>query len=147
MIRPVLALSLALLPALPFAAKAGPTVDAMANCLVMNTTGAERVMMIRWITFAFAAHPSVSTSVQIDASQIEPTDREVAALFTALLTERCPNETRAAYQAEGQAAIEGAFNVLGTVASSELMMAPEVSGAMTGFTAYIDETALNAVLQ
>lgn len=124
---------------------AGPSVDAMANCLVMNTTGGERLSLIRWVLLAFAAHPEAGRAITVDAAVVDPTDREIAALFTALLTERCLSETKAALAAEGDAAMEGAFSVLGQVASQELAFAPEVNARMTGFLTHVDQNALAAI--
>lgn len=135
------------LPHAPAPAAAGPAVDTLANCLVMNTSGADRVLLIRWVVFAFAAHPEAGRAVAVDPAQVGPTNLAVADLFMALLTERCPAETRAAFQAEGQMAFESAFGVLGEVASQELTLAPEVTAAMTGFLGHIDEARLAAVLQ
>ncbi len=128
-------------------AAAGPAVDAMAQCLVAQTNGEERVLMVRWMTYAFAAHPAVKGSVTVDPSLTDATDQGVAQLFTVLLTQRCVTETRAAVAAEGNAAVEGAFKVLGEVASQEAMLAPEVSGAITGFTRYIRDADFAGVLQ
>lgn len=138
---------LALLPAAAPPAAAGPAVDALSNCLVLNTSGADRVLLMRWVLFAFAAHPQAGQSITVDPAQMEGINRDLAALFMALLTERCVNETRAAFQAEGGAAFEGAFAILGQVAAQELSLAPEVTATMTGFLQHIDEAKLTSALQ
>ncbi len=129
------------------AAQAGPASDVLGQCLVAQTTGAERVMMIRWVTFAFAAHPQLGSAVTVDKGLVESTDREMAALFTALLADRCRAETEAAFDAEGQLAFQQAFMVLGQVASQELALAPEVNAAMSGFLNFLDNAKLEPLFQ
>jgi hypothetical protein len=140
-------IALALGPVAAPPVAAGPAVDALSSCLVMNTSGADRVLLMRWVLFAFSAHPQAGQSVTVDPAQLAVIDQDLATLFMALLTERCQNETRAAFQAEGGAAFEGAFAILGQVAAQELSLAPEVNATMTGFLKYVDEAKLTAVLQ
>jgi enoyl-[acyl-carrier-protein] reductase (NADH) len=141
--------TLALLCALPLpAAAVTPETEIFGQCLVGQSNGDDRILLIRWMTLAFAAHPAVQDTVSRDMSKVEEADQQVAALFTALLTERCVNEARAAVAAEGDAgaAMQKAFEMLGAVASQEAMMASEVSNALSGFIAYVDEAALMSAL-
>jgi hypothetical protein len=135
----------ALLCALPLpAAAVTPETDAFGQCLVAQSKGEDRILLARWMTLAFAAHPAVQDAVSRDMSKIDETNQGVAALFMELLTERCVTEAKAAVAAEGDAgvAMQKAFEMLGAVASQEAMMAPEVSETVNGFIAYIDEAAL-----
>ena len=141
--------ALALLCALPLpAAAVTPETEIFGQCLVGQSNGDDRILLIRWMTLAFAAHPTVQDTVSRDLSKAEEADQQVAALFTALLTERCVNEAKAAVAAEGDAgvAMQKAFEMLGAVASQEAMMASEVSNALGGFIAYVDEAALMSAL-
>lgn len=146
-----LAPALALLCTLPFPGfAASPETEAFGQCLVSQSNGADRILLARWMTLAFAAHPAVQDAVTRDASKVDETNQQVAALFTALLTERCVNEAKAAVAAEGDAsvAMQKAFEMLGAVASQEAMLAPEVSDTVNGFIAYLDEdTIMSAIGQ
>ena len=140
---------LALLCALPLpAAAVTPETEIFGQCLVGQSNGDDRILLARWMTLAFSAHPAVQDAVSRDMTKVDETNQQVAALFTALLTERCVNEAKAAVAAEGDAgaAMQKAFEMLGAVASQEAMMAPEVSETVNGFIAYVDEAALMSAL-
>jgi enoyl-[acyl-carrier-protein] reductase (NADH) len=139
----------ALLCALPLpAAAVTPETDAFGQCLVAQSKGEDRILLARWMTLAFAAHPAVQDAVSRDMSKIDETNQGVAALFMELLTERCVTEAKAAVAAEGDAgvAMQKAFEMLGAVASQEAMMASEVSNALSGFITHVDEAALMSAL-
>lgn len=138
----------ALLPALaPAPGLAGPAVDAMANCLVGNTSADDRVVLMRWMILSFAAHPVAGEGITMPEGAVDQVSQQVAAMFTTLLTQTCVAETKAAFAAEGAVAFEGAFGVLGQVAAQDLSMSPEVNGVMIDFMRYIDQSALDAALQ
>lgn len=141
--------ALALLCALPLpAAAVTPETDMFGQCLVAQSNGEDRLLLARWMTLAFAAHPAVQDAVTFDATKVDETNQQVAGLFMALLTERCVNEAKAAVAAEGDAsvAMQKAFEMLGAVASQEAMMAPEVSNTVNGFIGFVDEAALMSAL-
>lgn len=144
-----LASAFALFCALPLPALAvTPETEMFGQCLVAQSNGADRILLARWMTLAFAAHPAVQDAVSRDMAKIDETNQQVAALFMALLTERCSAEAKAAVAAEGDpsAAMQKAFEMLGAVASQEAMMAPEVSNTVNGFITYVDEAALMSAL-
>jgi hypothetical protein len=131
----------------PVPSVAGPASDILGQCLVNKTSGEERIMLIRWMSFAFAAHPQLQTSVTINQAEVEATNRAMADLFTALLADRCAIEARAAFVADGQTAFQQAFMVLGQVASQELALAPEVNAAMSGFIGFVDMARIEPLFQ
>jgi hypothetical protein len=142
-------LALGLLVTAPLSALASPATDALGQCLVGETTGNDRVLLVRWMTYAFASHPAVQNDVTIDTSKIDQLNQDVAQLFTDLITQRCADATKAAVAETGDpsTAISAAFEILGGAASQEVMQAPEVNGAITGFTNYIDETKFDGLMQ
>ncbi len=143
----VLACAMIFLP--PASVLAGPASDALGQCLVGKTTGDERLLMVRWMTLGFASHPAVHDAVTVDASKLDITNREVAKLVTDLLTNRCAQQTKAAV-AESKnpgIAIQAAFQALGGAAAQEVLMAPDVTAKLEGFSAYLDNKALETVLQ
>lgn len=126
-------------------ASAGPYADKMATCLVDNTTRAEQQTLMRWMVVAISQHPKVADIVKMDQGQREKTQRDMAKLFTSLLADRCTSAAVQAYQYEGGAAFEAAFNVLGQVAAGSLMNSPAVNKSMTEFESYLDQEKLNKV--
>lgn len=114
--------------------------SSLAECLVSQTTGADRVGLARWIGFAIAAHPSISRSVAIPEEAVERTDMQIGHLLTVLLTDRCKDEALYAFRDGGNGAFESAFEALGRVAMSEVMMDNEVNSALTKFLDYVDSS-------
>lgn len=143
-----LALAFGLLASTPLAALADPATDALGQCLVGQTTGNDRILLVRWMTFAFGAHPAVQDVVTIDAAKIDELNRNVGTLFTELITQRCAEQTKAAVASTNDPAIamQSAFQVLGAAASQEALQSPEVNASITGFTQFIDEAAIERLM-
>jgi len=147
-IRALGILSLMLMSIVPQPALAGPAADALGQCLVGKTTGDERILLVRWMTFGFASHPAVKDAITMDASKLDAANRAVAALVNDLLLNRCSEQTKAA-MAEGNnpgIAMQTAFQALGGAAAREVMTAPEVTTAISGFAAYLDKNAIAALM-
>jgi hypothetical protein len=125
-----------------------PETEIFGQCLIGKTTGDDRLLLARWMTFAFAAHSIVQDAVTVDTSKLADTDQRMAELVMALLTDRCNGEARAAVAAEGNAgvAMQKAFEMLGMVASQEVMLDPNVMTTINSFATYLDEAQLNAAL-
>lgn len=123
-----------------------PETEVFGQCLIGKTTGDDRLLLVRWITFAFASHPVVQDTVSLDASKLAETDENMANLVMALLTERCAVEAKAAVAAEGNAvvAMQKAFEMLGMVASQEVMLDPTTQARINGFATYLDEGRLDS---
>jgi len=133
----------------PMPAFAQSTGDALSQCLVGRTTGDERVLLVRWMTLAFASHPAVQDAVTVDASKMDQANRDVAKLVTDLLTNRCAEQTKAAVTSSNNPsiAIQTAFQALGGAAAREVIGSPEVVAAMSGYSKYLDKSAFLALLQ
>ncbi len=127
---------------------ATPETEAFGQCLIGKTTGEDRLLLARWMTFAFATHPVVQDAVTVDQSSLDEADRKMGDLVMALLAERCSAEVRAAVIAEGNAgvAMEKAFEMLGMVASQEVMMNPDVQNRINAFGSHLDEARLGTLL-
>ena len=134
---------------LPLSAQAGPATEALGQCLIGKTTGDDRMVMMRWMTVAFASHPSVADVVTLDRSKVAAIDQAMADLVTDLLVTRCHDQTIAAVAEAGSPgiALQTAFEALGGTAAQEAMQAPEVNQSVLGFSKYLDEKRLNEVLQ
>lgn len=118
----------------------------LANCLISQTTGSDRVALARWIGFSIAAHSSIARSVAIPEETLEQSDKRIANLLTELLTQRCVDETRAVFLVGGDAAMESAFDALGRVAMSEVMLDQNVNSSLTRFLNHVDESEFKGLL-
>ena len=87
---------------LPLSAQAGPATEALGQCLIGKTTGDDRMVMMRWMTVAFASHPSVADVVTLDRSKVAAIDQAMADLVTDLLVSRCHDQTIAAVAGAGR---------------------------------------------
>jgi hypothetical protein len=127
-------------------AAAGPATDTLSTCLVQHTSPADRQLLVRWIFAAMASHPDVKDMSAVKPEVARKLNQDTGALFQDLVVERCRAETTAAFAADGQAAINGAFEVLGKVATQGLMGDPKVDAFIAGMAANLDPAKLAEVL-
>jgi hypothetical protein len=127
-------------------ATAGPQGDAFGRCLAENTTGKERKEMARWVFVAMTAHPEMRSLSAATEADREQTSRTVGVLFTKLLSEVCAVQAKAAMQAEGSQAMNGAFGTLGQLAMQEIMTNPEVTKAVSDFERFVDKSKVEAAM-
>jgi hypothetical protein len=121
---------------------AGVFGDDLTRCLVDSTTKTDRADLVRWIFVAMAQHPLVSSMSNVKVDDKEKANKDVGALFMRLLTETCKDKTKAAIQAEGAAAIQLSFQVLGQVAAREIFADPSVVAVMSGLEKHVDSEKL-----
>jgi hypothetical protein len=131
--------------AAPRAAVAGPFNDALAVCLVKSTSEQDRTVLMRWVFAAMAAHPQVSDLGRVSKEEGDRLNREVAALFWTLVSDRCATETRDAVKYEGTDAISSSFEVLGKVAMQGLMADTAVNAYMAQMATHLDEAKMKAL--
>jgi hypothetical protein len=137
----------ALLLALALPSLGSPQAEALGRCLTDSTTGKDRKDLARWIFLAMAAHPEIRQLSNADAAATQASSRTAGQLFTRLLADDCPAQTRAAVQAGGAMAIQLAFQTLGQVAMQELMANPDVATSMADFQRHIDQPRLAPLLE
>jgi hypothetical protein len=120
-------------------AHAGPFSDSLSTCLVKKTTAAEKTVLVRWIFAAVSHHPDVKDLVAVSKDEEEKLSREMGAIFTGLLTDRCATEANDAVRYEGSKAIEAGFSTLGEVAGAGLMSHPAVAEYAGKMAAHVDQ--------
>lgn len=142
-IRPVvLVLLLAVGSTARFAAAQDTQPGGLTECLLRSTTSADKLVLVRWMFATMSLHPAVESMAPVPAEVRTKANQDMAALLARLLTDACPAEALAAFQAEDSAAIETSFGVLGEVAVTELFDDPAVAAGALAFTHYLDEEAL-----
>ena len=127
-------------------AEAGPYSDDLARCLVSSTTPADKGGLVKWIFSIASLHPQLSTASTVTTAQRDELNRNLAALFETLLTDKCRAQTQAAVRYEGPGTIEASFSVLGEAAMMELFSDKGVSQGMGAFAKYLHEEKLREVL-
>jgi len=126
-------------------AMAGVYTDDLSRCLVEKSTPGDKSILVQWIFMAIAHHPSVASLAKVTPQDADALNKKAADLFMRLLTETCEDSTKKAVQYEGSVAIQQAFQVLGQVASRELMSAPEVAAIIGGLEKHLDPKKLESL--
>ncbi len=127
-----------------FAVPSSADTQALGTCLIDSLTGKERKQLAKWIFFAIAAHPEMSSFTNITVEERLNTDRMVGQLVTRLLVDDCAEETKAAQKAN-PLAIQQAFQLVGQVAMQELMTNEDVRTAISSYASYADQSKINSL--
>jgi hypothetical protein len=118
--------------------QAGVYTDDLSNCLVKSSNDTDRLVLVQWIFSGLSLHPAVQPLVSITTEQRDAFNEKVAALFSRLLVDDCRKEAIDALKHEGSAAFDASFQVLGQVASRDLMTEPHVAkGLLSGLAVYL----------
>ena len=136
---------LVLLTALP--AFAGPQTNVLTECIVKSTTQNDRQNLVIWMFSAISNHPTIKSSVIMTSSEREAANKSSAELLNKLLTQDCQAETSKAVQEEGAVAVRESLEVLGKLASTEMLAHPDVDKGLSDMSKYFDQEALLATLQ
>lgn len=127
-------------------AVANPAVDAFSRCLSDNTSGKDRKTLARWLFVSMGAHPDMRALAALPPTATHDAQRDAGQLFTRLLGEACPEQTRAAVRAVGTIAVQNGFTLLGQLAMQELMTDKDVAAGIAGLEKHVDNAKLMPVL-
>ena len=122
---------------------AGPFGDEMAKCLVTSTSNRDRTKLVKWIFRVYGEHPEVSYMVDLSDREKKVIDKDVADIFTRLLSEDCLDETKKALDYEGDNVMFTAFQALGQVAAQGFNVNPIVERNINKFTEFIEYEKLD----
>jgi hypothetical protein len=118
-------------------------VEAFSKCLTDNSSGKDRIVLMRWIFTVIAAHPDLADLSNVTAEQRTAASKEAGMLFTRLIGETCSVESKAASAADPNA-LRNAFGALGQTAMQELMGNNTVSADFSEIAKYIDAAKIRA---
>ena len=122
---------------------AGPFEDEMAKCLVTSTNKRDRNKLVKWIFRVYGDHPEVSNMVDISDREKKVIDKDVADIYTRLLSKDCIDETKKALDYEGENVMFNAFQILGQVAGQGIVDNPGVKKSINKFVELIDYEKLD----
>tara|TARA_B100001287_G_C22603782_1_gene491677 strand:- start:572 stop:1024 length:453 start_codon:yes stop_codon:yes gene_type:complete len=122
---------------------AGPFTDEMAKCLVTSTNDRDRTRLVKWIFRVYGDHPEVTYMIDLSNREKKFIDKDVADLFTRLLSEDCIDETKKALDYEGENVMFNAFQILGQVAAQGFNNNPYVMKSINEFVEMIDYKKLD----
>jgi hypothetical protein len=127
---------------------AGVYSDDLGKCLVAHTGDQDRVDLVKWIFAAVSVHPAVRDYVSMTDAQRASFIETAAGLSMRLMTDDCHKETVAAIKYEGNAAIESAFELLGSISMKGLMTQADVAKTMSAVGTYFEKNEkLKALLR
>ena len=89
-----------------------------------------------------SAHPEIRPYLKASDQTKEEINKFIGKLFTRLLADDCPKQTKAALKEDGNMAMKDAFGLIGRVAMHELMTNQDVVATMAGFEKYLDKERL-----
>ena len=111
--------------------------DALGQCLVLKSTGQDRLTLVRWMASAMLASPQVADLGQVAPAKREGLDRDVAAVFTRLMTRECLALSRVVAKGSTTEGFRIAGEALGKIAMENLVSGSQGSGAFTNFSKFI----------
>jgi hypothetical protein len=143
----VAAMALAALALSTQSAQAGPYGDAFSKCLADSSSGKDRVMFVRWMFVALAAHPDLQSLSKVTPAEREGATRDMAGVVNRLILVDCRKEAVAVLQNEGELGFERGFESFGKLAAQELMGNPAVASSLEGFSQYMDAASWAALMK
>ena len=121
----------------------GPFGDEMARCLVTSTNNRDRTKLVKWMFRVYGDHPDVSYMVDLSDREKKVIDKDVADIFTRLLSLDCIDETKKALDYEGDNVMFTAFEILGSVAAKGFIENQYVERAINKFVEQVDTEKLD----
>ena len=122
---------------------AGPFGDEMAKCLVTSTSNRDRTKLLKWMFRVYGEHPEVSYMVDLSDKEKKAIDKDIAYIFTRLLSEDCIDETKKALDYEGDNVMFTAFQTLGQVAANGFNVHPSVERSINKFVELVQYEKLD----
>ena len=119
--------------------------QALGRCFVLKSTGQDRIVAARWIFGSMASSPQVADVANISSETKASLDREMALLFTRLITVDCAAESRPLFLMKSTKGFETAGGALGQIAMTELLTNEQAAAAFSAYTDYLNEEDFEAV--
>jgi len=133
-------LTSAVLGAVPAVAQEDyPAAAALGQCLTDKSTGADRMVLVRWFISSLTLAPQLSGVAEVKAETRDAIDRAVAATFTRLLTVDCLDQARIVAKEPGRDGFKVAGQTFGRIAAREVMGDPKADAAMGNFAKYLND--------
>ena len=112
----------------------------LSNCFALKSTGGDRLDIARWFVAALASAPQIVGVATVDKARKDALDKQMAGLFTRLMTQDCAEQVRPLFKARSAAGIRAAGETMGRLAMQELLSDPAAASAtLGGYTAYLRE--------
>ena len=113
-------------------------VQALQECIKQSTSGRDRIIAARWLMAGMGSAPQLRDLASIEPETKRGIDRQLAQLFTRLMTVDCLNEARPVFQSNDPAAMRAAGGTLGEIAMQEIVAHPETLRAVEGYAEFLN---------
>lgn len=121
--------------------------QALGRCFVLKTTGADRLLIARWLAGAMGSGSATKDLVTVNQARKTATDQGMAQLFTRLFTQDCAEQAAPLMKARDSKGVEAAGGMLGEIAMRELMSDPAVSASIFGYMKFLDFSKFGALAE
>lgn len=127
---------------------AGEHANRLSQCLVSNTTAADKEILTRWVFTTLAKHPNLATSPNMtDLTSIAQdvrsgANREMAQLVEKFIYDKCNSQLKAAVKNEGPMAIQTSIRSYVEQTGREILQHPSVAGSIGGVASQMDAKKL-----
>lgn len=112
---------------------------ALAQCVSLKTTGADRLLTVRWLFAMLAKSARIADLSMVDAERTKELNKDFATLFTRLITKDCTDEVRPIAAVSVTDAFGKVGIALGKTAMNELTSDKDVQEALSDYAAFISE--------
>jgi hypothetical protein len=109
------------------------------ECLTLSSTGRDRLIFAGWMAASLASAPQLKGIAEVNVVERDRLNRDLARIFTRLITVDCLEESRLLFRAGKSDAFKVAGRGLGRMAMQELMSDRDASVQMERFADYINE--------
>ena len=110
----------------------------LRDCFTAQTTGADRTTFARWFVAILASAPKVQGVAAVEPGVKDQLDRQVASIFTRIITKDCAAEARPLWQARSNVAFRVAGEALGRLAMQEVTADAEGQKIFAGYASHIN---------
>lgn len=113
----------------------------LSQCIALRTTGADRLLIARWLFAVMSKSPQISDLSAVTAAHTAELNSDFAKLMTRIVTKDCIEQVRPLAAGNVKDAFEQVGAALGETAMGELMGGKEVDKAVGAYTEYLSEDA------
>ncbi len=127
---------------------AGEHATPLPQCLVSNTTSADKEILTRWVFTTLAKHPNLATDPKMsDLASIAQNvrsgaDREMAQLVEKFIYDKCNSQLKAAIKNEGPLAIQTSIRSYVQQTGQEILQHPSIAGSIGGVASQMNAQKL-----
>lgn len=121
---------------------AGEHANRLSQCLVSNTTVADKQILTKWVFTTLANHPTLSDMATIAQNIRSGADREMAQLVEKFIYDKCNEQLKAAVKNEGPMAIQTSIQSYVEQTGREILQHPSIAGSIGGVASQMDAKKL-----